>query len=272
MKAKRSRRSAKKRSPSSTARGSPGKVRTVAGNRKRGTGNRPRISTVIFDLDDTLYDCFRQRVQLAHRHAAAAMVEAGVDATIEQAFKVRMAAFKRDPHLHSIDQEVCRKFKVQNPGLVEMRARAAYFSTPVGKLALFPASRLVLATLAKKGVRNFIVSFGDPETQHAKVRALGLDTEPSVKKIFYADTGKLLTKEAIFKVIQQHEEPDPKKILVVGDRPSSEIKAGKALGFHTARLRHGEFSSLDPVGPEEEADRTIHSIGDVLRLPYRFGK
>lgn len=238
----------------------------------RGSAARPLISTVIFDLDDTLYDCFRQRVQLAHRYAAQAMVKAGVKATAEQVLKVRMAAFKKDPHLHAIDAAVFQRFEVINPELVEMRARAAYFSTPVGRLTLFPASRRVLRTLAKRGVRNFIVSFGDPETQHAKVQALGLGNERAVKKIFYADTGNLMTKEAIFKVIQQHEERDPSRILVVGDRPSSEIRAGKALGFHTARLRHGEFSSLDPTGPEEEADRTIKSIADVLKLPFRFGE
>jgi len=264
MKAKRSRRS------------NSGRAKRRAGRAVRGERaerpERPLITTVIFDLDDTLYDCFRQRVQLAHRHAAEAMVKAGVAATVAEVFKVRMAAFKRDPHLQYIDEAVCRRFKVANPELVQMRSRAAYFSTPVGKLTLFPASRRVLRTLAKRGVRNFIVSFGDPETQHAKVRALGLDVEKSVKKIFYADTGKLMTKEAIFKVIQQHEEKDSRKILVVGDRPSSEIKAGKSLSFHTARLQHGEFATLKPAGAEEEADRTIHSIGDVLRLPYRFGK
>jgi FMN phosphatase YigB (HAD superfamily) len=260
MKAKRSRRSTKRS-------GSRGPAKRAA--------TRPRISTVIFDLDDTLYDCFRQRVQSAHRHAAGVMAEHGVNGTPEQIFRQRMKAFQTDPQLHHIDTAVIRRLGVKewaNPALIEMRSRAAYFSTPVGKLTLFPASLRVLRTLAKRGVRNFIVSFGDPETQHAKVRSLGLDTEPSVKKVFYADTGKLLTKEAIFRVIQQHEEPDPSKILVVGDRPSSEIKAGKALGFHSVRLRHGEFSSLEPVGPEEESDRTIHSIGDVLRLPYRFGK
>jgi len=202
------------------------------------------------------------------------MVEAGVNATVEQVFRARMAAFKKDPHLQAIDAAVLRKFRVSdraNPALIEMRSRAAYFSTPVGKLTLFPASRRVLRTLAQRGVRNFIVSFGDPETQHAKVRALGLDLEKAVKKIFYADTGRLLTKEAIFEVIQQHEEKDPHKILVVGDRPSSEIKAGRALGFHTARLQHGEFATLQPVGAEEEADNQIKSIGEVLRLPYRFG-
>ena len=232
---------------------------------------RPLITTVIFDLDDTLYDCFRQRVQLAHRHAAEAMVKAGVGATVSEVFKVRMAAFKKDPHLQFIDDAVCRRFKVANPQLAQMRSRAAYFSTPVGKLTLFPASRRVLRTLARRGVRNFIVSFGDPETQHAKVRALGLEGEKSVKKIFYADTGKLMTKESIFQVIQKHQEKDPRRILVVGDRPSSEIKAGRSLGFHTVRLQHGEFATLEAVGAEETADRTIHSIAEVLKLPYRFG-
>ncbi|HTK94893.1 MAG TPA: HAD family hydrolase [Terriglobales bacterium] len=263
MKAKRSRPSAKRARPSRPA-SRPGARKPRAA--------RPLITTVIFDLDDTLYDCFKQRVQLAHRHAAAAMVEAGVAATVDQVFKVRMSAFKKDPHLHYIDSQVFRRFKVSNPQQVEMLARAAYFSTPVGKLTLFPSSLHVLRTLAARGVRNFIVSFGDPETQHAKVMALGLHEEKSVKKVFYADTGNLMTKDAIFMVIHQHEEKDPQRILVVGDRASSEIKAGNALGFHTARLRHGEFLALDPAGPEEEPDHNIHSIGDVLRLPYRFGK
>lgn len=256
-----------KRSRPSTRRA----ARSSRGPRAR-AGKRPLITTVIFDLDDTLYDCFKQRVQLAHRHAAQAMVEAGIPATVEKVFRLRMQAYKQDPHLHYIDSFVCRKFKVANPAAIEMRARAAYFSTPVGKLTLFPASRRVLRALAKRGVRVFIVSFGDPETQHAKVRALGLDREPAVKKIFYADTGHLVTKEAIFQVIQQHEEPDPKKILVVGDRASSEIKAGKALGFHTARLLGGEFAALKPRSPEEEADHHLRSVADVLRLPYRFGR
>ncbi len=252
-------------------RSGPSSKRTP-GDRKRASGSRPLISTVIFDLDDTLYDCFKQRVQIAHRHAAAAMVEAGLPASVEQVFKLRMAAYKKDPQLHTIAAEVFKKYPVGNAAQIEMRARAAYFQAPVGKLTLFPSTPRVLRALHQRGVRLFVVTFGDPETQHAKVRALGLDREPAVKKIFYADTGKLMTKEMILRVIQQHEENDPKKILVVGDRCSSEIKAGKALGFHTARLKHGEFVALGPAGPEEEPDHTIHSIGDVLRLPYRFGK
>jgi len=36
------------------------------------------IRAVIFDLDDTLYDCTGQLVESARRRAAAAMVDAGL--------------------------------------------------------------------------------------------------------------------------------------------------------------------------------------------------
>ena len=57
---------------------------------------RPLITTVIFDLDDTLYDCFGQRVRAAHFRAAEAMASAGLPASAEEVFQVRMQAFAGD--------------------------------------------------------------------------------------------------------------------------------------------------------------------------------
>src|SRR5437868_14758445 len=75
---------------------------------------RPRIRAVIFDLDDTLYDCLNQRVRAAHRNASRAMREAGVPATVDAIFRERMRAFRTDPQLHHIDAAVCRKFGVND--------------------------------------------------------------------------------------------------------------------------------------------------------------
>src|SRR4051812_24476939 len=52
----------------------PGTKRKRAQTAGRGGAARekikpPLIRCVIFDLDDTLYDCFKQRVRVAHRHA-----------------------------------------------------------------------------------------------------------------------------------------------------------------------------------------------------------
>src|ERR1700719_4209062 len=71
---------------------------------------KPLIRCVIFDLDDTLYDCLGQRVRLTHRYAAQAMVKAGLKADTETVYRARMRAFREDPMLRYIDGEVTRQF------------------------------------------------------------------------------------------------------------------------------------------------------------------
>src|SRR5437588_1803664 len=232
---------------------------------------KPLIRCVIFDLDDTLYDCLGQRVRVTHRYAARAMVEAGLKADAEAVYRARMRAFRTDPMLRHIDAEVTRHFGAEDPEAISRIAREAYFNCPVGKLTLFPGSLPLLRFLARPGIRNFIVSFGEPKIQRAKVKALGLDREPSVEKIYFADRNNVLTKEAAFRKIQKRTRLKSSEILVVGDRPAREIRAGRELGMHTVRLRHGEFKSQEPIGPEEEPDYVIKNIAEVRELPLAWG-
>jgi FMN phosphatase YigB (HAD superfamily) len=232
---------------------------------------RPLIRCVIFDLDDTLYDCLGQRVRECHRHAAEAMVKGGLKAEVEQVYRARMRAFRRDPMLRYIDPEVTRYFGAENHGAVMAAARDAYFNCPVGKLKLFPGSLPLLRRLAARGVKNFIVSFGEPAIQRQKIAALGLDRESSVTEILYADRTNVLTKEAAFRQIQQRLKLPAQQILVVGDRPAREIRAGKELGMHTVRVHRGEFRSQMPSGPEEEPDYVIAGISRISKLPFLWG-
>ncbi|HEY2117466.1 MAG TPA: HAD family hydrolase [Candidatus Angelobacter sp.] len=232
---------------------------------------KPLIRCVIFDPDDTLYDCLGQRVRVTHRYAAQAMVNAGLKADAETVYRARMRAFRTDPLLRYIDAEVTRYFGAEDPEAISRIAREAYFNCPVGELTLFPGSLPLLRFLAKRGVRNFIVSFGEPKTQRAKAKALGLDREPSIEKTYFADRNNVLTKEAAFRKIQKRTRLTPAEILVVGDRPAREIRAGKELGMHTARLRHGEFKSQMPMGSEEEPDYVIADISEVRKLPFIWG-
>src|SRR3954452_9520629 len=231
---------------------------------------RPMIRCVIFDLDDTLYDCLGQRVRPAHRHAAEAMVAAGLKGTVEQVYRARLRAFHTDPMLRHIDAAVIRHFGAENPAAVSKAAHDAYFACPGGKLTLFRGTPPLLHFLRKSGVRIFITTFGDVETQHAKVKALGLDRELAVEKIYYADRAKRMTKESAFRQIQAETAIPPHEILVVGDRPMSEIRAAKTLGMHTVRLRRGEFASQKPTDELERADFEITNISEVRKLGYRF--
>ncbi len=240
--------------------------------KKRASGAKPLIRCVIFDLDDTLYDCFGQRVRPAHRHAAEAMVKAGLKADADAVFRARMRAFRQDPMLHHIDAEVCRHFNAGNPEAISRAARDAYFTCPVGQLTLFRGTKPLLRYLHSFGVKVFVVSFGEPEIQKAKVRALGLANEHSIDKIFYADRDKLLTKEAAFQIIQQELDLPADQVLIVGDRPMREIRAGKELRMHTVRIRHGEFAAQEPRGPEEQPDYEVRNISDVRGLPFFWGE
>jgi FMN phosphatase YigB (HAD superfamily) len=232
---------------------------------------RPPIRCVIFDLDDTLYDCFRQRVRVAHRHAAGAMVRAGLAAGVEAVYRARMRAFRRDPMLRHIDAEVCRRFHAADPEAVSHAAREAYFNCPVGKLRLFPGTLPLLRRLHRLGVRSFVVSFGEPRVQHAKVKALGLEGHPMIERIFFADRDKLLTKEAAFRQIQHEAGVPAEQVLIVGDRPMSEIRAGNELGMHTVRIRRGEFAVQEPQAAEEEPDYVVKNISEIKKLPFAWG-
>lgn len=249
----------------------PDSTRKIKLQSKRAAA-RATIRCVIFDLDDTLYDCFDQRTGAAHRYAARAMVKAGLKAKIEAVYRARLRAFRKDPMLRYIDPEVARKFRASDPDKVAAAAREAYFTCPVGKLTLFRGSLPLLRFLAQRGVKNYIVSFGEPAIQAQKVRALGLDREPAVEGILYADRGNVLTKEAAFQRIQKELGLHSEEILIVGDRPAREIRAGNELGMHTVRIHRGEFKSQMPIGKEEEPDYVVANISQVRGLPFAWGE
>lgn len=232
---------------------------------------RPLIRCVIFDLDDTLYDSLGQRVRPSHRHAAEAMVKAGLNADVDAVYRARMQAFRQDPMLRHIDAEVCRRFDAADPEAISRAARDAYFNCPVEKLSLFRGTKPLLRYLHARGVKIFIVSFGEPQIQRAKVVALGLEDDPSIDRILYADRDRLLTKEAAFQAIQRELGLRADEMLVVGDRAMREIRAGNELGMHTVRIRHGEFAAQEPQGREEEPDYEVRDISDLKGLRYSWG-
>ncbi len=232
---------------------------------------RPAIHVAIFDLDDTLYDCYRQRVRVAHRHAAEAMARAGLPGTPEQIFKLRMRAYRQDPQLRHIDKYVLDHYGIADGAAIATAARDAFFSCPVGKLRLFRSSRRLLRELHRRGVRVFVVSYGDPEVQRAKFASLGLDKEPAIEGAYFADRGKALTKDAAFQQILKRTGADANHVLVVGDRCSSEIKAGNSLGMHTVRMLGGEFAKLGPASREEEPDFEVRKLEELLKLPFQLG-
>jgi FMN phosphatase YigB (HAD superfamily) len=241
-------------------------------------GPRRHISTVVFDLDDTLYDCYRQRVLAAHRYAAARMLGAGLAGhlgrlwTTSRLAALRLRLFREERNLLTLDRRFCERLGVRGREAARLArlSRRAYFSYPVRRLHLFSDARPTLRHLHALGVRVYILTAGLRRIQRAKVRVLGLDRSPYVNGIHF--TG-LLRGRGKDKFLRRRlrAEGNPKRILVVGDRPDSEIRAARALGLWTVRRLGGEFAHVRPRRRAERPHFTVRRLSQIFRLGFRFG-
>lgn len=237
----------------------------------------PVITAVVFDLDDTLYDCYRQRVLRAHRYACRKMLAAGLaraanrPVSLDSLVQLRLKLFREERNLETLDARLCARLGLESRQIKRYAkiGYRAYFGLPVGRLRLFPDTLPTLRRLHKLGVALFILTAGHLRVQRAKVRVLGLDRLPYLRGIFFTGLlrgrGKLKYLRRVLRV-----EPNSRRVLVVGDRPDSEIRAARELGMWAVRRRGGEFAAYQPQHRLERPHFTIDRVSELFRLPLRF--
>lgn len=109
----------------------------------------------------------------------------------------------------------------------------------------------------KLPVDNFLVTSGFTKIQNAKID--NLDLRAIFKEIFIDDpsVNEKPGKRPIFKDIMLVNDLQPDQVLVVGDNPVSEIRAGNGLGIITIQiLRNG-------VEKSKEANYYINSLQEL---------
>lgn len=207
------------------------------------------IRGVVFDLDDTLYDCLGQCVGPAHREAARAMVEAGARASVEEILEARLALAGVAPDL---DGAVAAAFRSVNPLKVAEAGRRAFFDRDPGSIVAF-AFAMDVVTRVRAVARTALLSTGHPPTQRKKLVALGLET--AFDDVLLDDVFGRSAKEATLEAWTKRVGIPAASVLVVGDRPDNEIAAAIRLGMQSLRIRGGEFASRPtPVGVPEADD------------------
>lgn len=239
---------------------------------------RPLITTVVFDLDDTLYDCYRQRVLAAHRHACRALRRANLRRTLgrplslDQLYRLRLRLFRQERNLETLDLRLLHRLGLRGRQAARLARPGcrAYFTFPVGRLRLFPETLPTLRRLHRAGVRLFVLTAGHLPIQRAKVRVLGLNRLPHLRGIFYTGVLQGRGKTAYLRRVLRVE-PNRKRVLVVGDRPDSEIRAARELGLWAVRRRGGEFARYEPRHRLEHPHFTIRRLSQLFHLGFVFG-
>ena len=219
-----------------------------------------RLRGVVFDLDDTLFDCTGTLLEASRRRAAAVLVEAGLPMTVEEATALqRTLAAERGPHFLVFD-EMARRHGLDEDAID--RAYRAYNRDEVGEIAPFPDVIPTLRFLRGQGVLCFLLTSGVHRRQAAKIEKLGLRDAFDEVVINDVERGALMGE--CLRYLMEKRDLRPAELLVVGDRPTEEIRVGNDLGTVTAQMMHGRFSTFDP---RDERERPDYRISRIFQVP-----
>jgi len=231
-----------------------------------------RIKAVIFDLDDTLYDCANTLVEAARRRAASAMVRVGFPGTEKAAYEKQAGLQKKFGPKISVFDAMCEGANLNqelSKRIVDA-ALAAYNAEEVGKIRLFPDVKQTLKKLKERGIKLILVTSGNPARQKRKIKILKIGRLFGL--ILIHDINKETPKEGFLKKPMQKFNLKPDEILSVGDRPFSEIKISNRLGYRTAQFLFGRFKSIPAKSDLEEPDYRISRISELLRIIDEIGE
>lgn len=216
---------------------------------------------ILFDLDDTLFDCTSQLVMPAHRGAVTAMIAAGLTAQPGEALKKRLELFAASPR-EDVNKLLAEFYECKDPGVAQA-GHDAFYKRDIRPIQPEDGVPGMLERLRDRyGI--FLVTAGDPETQAKKVEMLAL--QKHFDEIVYVDSSKGETKEDAFRGLLERHQLAPADCIAIGNRVDSEIRAGKSLGIRTIWVRRGEYAHLEPDGPEETPDHTVETISVLPAL------
>ncbi len=218
-----------------------------------------RIKAIIFDLDDTLYDCSGTLV-LKSKKLAAKIISKAIKCSETEALKLQLefedrlgpkANISREiANLHNLPEEFCKE--IAN----------TINSLDVRGTVLFPDTMDSINELKRVGYKVFLVTFGNREMQEKKIKVLGL--ERAFDEIIITENPH--GKEKCFKEILSKYYLKPEQVLCVGDKIKDEIEVGKRLGMSTALMRHGRHYNFYKSAINDSTPYSyITKISDLLK-------
>ncbi len=220
---------------------------------------------IIFDLDDTLFDCTGQLTQPARHRAAQILASAHPDLSIETGYQQQVSLSQTHGSSEAI-RILGTQYNI--PANIVERALNAYNPRIVETITLFPDVLPTLATLVQRDYQLALVTSGNPDRQREKVRLLGLCDyfSEADNTLILHDAGKSSDKTPSLTQAAKALSLPHAHILCVGDKLTDEIATAKTLGMTTARMRHGRQKSRKPQTPLEQPDIEIDRISQLLSL------
>ena len=218
------------------------------------------MKAIIFDLDDTLYDCTGSLLEASRKRAARAMVNAGLPCTEEEAYLLQKKLSEMHGPYCPVFNEISNKFNMGHE--LVRSALKAYNSNEVTDIQLFPDVVPTLKKLAQEKYKLFLLTTGIYERQYKKIELLNL--KPYFDEIIINDQEVGLLMEDSFEAIVRKYSLSPQNVVVVGDRVRGELRIAKSKGMVTVQMLHGRFKDETAYDSSNKPD---YKIKRFFQLP-----
>jgi uncharacterized cofD-like protein len=221
------------------------------------------MKAIIFDLDDTLYDCTGSLLEASRKRAAKAMVSAGLPGTEEEAYLMQKELSEKHGPYYPVFNEISNKFNKDNEFVNTVLK--AYNSNEVTDIKLFPDVIPTLKKLAQEQYKLFLLTTGIHERQYKKIELLNL--KPYFDEIIINDQEVGLLMEDCFEAIVRKHSLNSQNVVVVGDRLREELRIAKSMGMVTVQMLHGRFKVESTYSRSDRSNKPDYKIKRFFQLP-----
>jgi len=215
------------------------------------------ITTIAFDLDDTLLNTSGLLVPAASKQAFNILIHDGLSISIDECERHRVEAIKTISHKDLFLQLAQNYGNEKTLKAVEKATRAFYEPELPEYLPLIDGAESLINDLKNK-YHLYIVTAGYESGQKNKIKSLRIG--PLFKDVFVVNSLNNERKIDAFRKILSLENIQPENLLCVGNSLSSEIRDAKELGAVSCYFEFGEDRGKIPTDPKFRPDYHIKEI------------
>ncbi|WP_226671148.1 HAD family hydrolase [Metabacillus litoralis] len=228
------------------------------------------MNTIIFDVDDTLYD----QAQSFHKTVKKLFQEPFSDEDIDSLYK---ASRKYSEILFDKSEKgeisqfewqtgriiaACKDFNIP----IDTETAAVFHETYVAEqnnITLFPEVEDLLNVLYKEGIQLGILTNGEEKHQAMKIKQLGLSRWfPAERTFISGSIGHAKPKREVFDFIEEKINLDQSKTIYIGDNFEKDIIGAKQAGWQAIWMNHRKKDI--PTNATFKPDKEVHSAKELL--------
>jgi len=224
----------------------------------------PKIKAIVFDLDDTLYDCSGTLVVRGRRQVAKTIARL-INSSEEEAYQLQLDMEEKYGVKANIYEKIVSHYHLPSTYAQELLEEFVYVD--ISDITVFPDVMDTMIQLKGRGYRMVLVTSGDKEIQRKKIDVLGLNNR-YFDDIVITERNKGQSKKACFQEIMKRYDLQPKEFVCVGDKIDDELTASKSLGMVTVMFEHGRHYNayLKVQDNYIKPDYFIKHIKNILEL------